>query len=164
MCQQHHNSRDRSAIPTNSEDTRLMLRAFGKYGLRQPDDGSCRWRRPLPWGRLAVSALFVVGSACRADEAPPVYSHFGYCAAPVPPACIDAMGQSGPSAACRAEAEAYVASVFRYRECLSAEMQRAVREANGVIDRIRCAVDRSACDRSDAGTASATGKADAPRP
>ena len=145
-------------MPTNPEDIRLMVRAFRRSRLRRLRGGSCFFRQALPWVSVIVPALLFAAPTCQADEAPTVYSRFGYCAAPTPPSCVDTMNRGGPSAACRADAEAYVASVFRYRECLSAEMQRAVREANGVIDRIRCAVDRSTCDRGDSSDAPSSGK------
>lgn len=74
------------------------------------------------------------------------FSHFGYCSPPVPPACVAELEPARPpSPSCKGEVESYVALVFKYRVCLAAEMERAVREANVTIEAIRCAIDRAAC-------------------
>lgn len=69
---------------------------------------------------------------------------FTFCATPEPPACVDA-AKAAP--ACDAEVEAYIARVFRYRECLAREMERAVAQSNDVIDGWRCRRFNERCRR-----------------
>ena len=47
--------------------------------------------------------------------------------------------------ACETDVERYVASVFAYRGCIAAETERAVREANATIRKMRCARDPAFC-------------------
>lgn len=63
-----------------------------------------------------------------------------YCAAPVPPPCVDHLKEHpGSIADCTQAMNRYVATVFTYRDCLARETERAVRESNDVIGRFRCA-------------------------
>jgi len=52
-----------------------------------------------------------------------------------------------PAEACGREVEAYIASVFHYRECLSRESERVIRESNDVIDSWRCRERGERCRR-----------------
>ncbi|MFT4096570.1 MAG: hypothetical protein QM651_05565 [Rhodoblastus sp.] len=74
-------------------------------------------------------------------------NHFGYCAPPTPPSCVNAMTDAGEKKlkACEQDVERYVASVFAYRGCIAAETERAVREANATIRKMRCVRDPSFC-------------------
>ena len=103
-----------------------------------------RERRRLALASGVVASL--IGAEGRTQAA---YSHFGFCAAPLPPSCA---GEAKPgvslSAQCRNEVESYVSLVFKYRACLSAEMERAVREANAVIEAVRCVDNPSLCSAS----------------
>ena len=124
-----------------------MVSAFGKLIALSCD----RCRKGVAFSRSGVVATIVtlaMSSGHAAEQS--VYSRFGYCAPPLPPACVGSSEQGGASSpSCRAEADAYVASVFKYRGCLAAEMERAVREANTVIGFIRCASDRTLCEAPD---------------
>jgi hypothetical protein len=101
-----------------------------------------RARRHFPLiGALAAAvggALWPV--AAEAQAAP----GFTFCPAPEPPACV-AAPKAAP--ACDAEVEAYVARVFRYRECLARETERAVAQSNDVIDGWRCRRFNERCRR-----------------
>src|SRR5664279_436611 len=56
---------------------------------------------------------------------------WGYCAPPYPPACVGAPAKEAKARkTCEQAAEAYVAEVFKYRSCLSKEIERAVIEVN----------------------------------
>lgn len=78
----------------------------------------------------------------------PVYSQaasgFNFCVAPPRPACVFETSNRA-AGACDREVEAYVGVVFRYRECLEAESERAVRESNDVIDHWRCRQNGERC-------------------
>ncbi len=72
--------------------------------------------------------------------------NWGYCAPPYPPACIDALAKAPKDRAdCEKTVERYVASVFVYRGCLAAETERAVREANHVLQSMKCPKDPRYC-------------------
>lgn len=93
---------------------------------------------------IAAATLFCVAAPARAQMA---VNHFGYCAPPTPPSCVNAMTDAGEKQlkACEQDVERYVASVFAYRGCIAAETERAVREANSTIRKMRCARDPSFC-------------------
>jgi type IV secretory pathway VirB10-like protein len=77
-------------------------------------------------------------------ESPPVAPPaplLGFCAVPVRPACIESSAtyaEVKTKAACNQDMDRYVKSVFTYRMCLNAEMERAVRQTNEAIFRHRC--------------------------
>lgn len=81
----------------------------------------------------ATTALF---STLALAQAPP--TGFNFCAAPTPPACIDAARTSEEKKSCDEFVRAYIAAVFDYRACLEKEMARAVLESNDALDRWRC--------------------------
>lgn len=103
-------------------------------------------RRPRARFWLAALALAASLADARAAE---TRSRFGYCAPPFPPPCAARAGMSPAELRrCEAEGERYVASVFVYRACLAAETERAVREANVVIRKLRCSRDPNLCAES----------------
>ena len=70
----------------------------------------------------------------------------GYCAPPYPPKCAQSSSDGRPPPRpCAGEVDSYVASVFRYRTCLTREMERAVREANRTVEIIKCPTDNRFC-------------------
>ena len=70
----------------------------------------------------------------------------GYCAPPYPPKCAQSSSDGRPPPRpCAGEVDSYVASVFRYRTCLTREMERAVREANRTVEIIKCPTDYRFC-------------------
>ncbi|HMN71636.1 MAG TPA: hypothetical protein PKA55_07175 [Rhodoblastus sp.] len=102
--------------------------------------------KPWPPTRrlVAAAALLCVAAPARAQMA---VNHFGYCAPPTPPSCVNAVMDAGEKKlkACEQDVERYVASVFAYRGCIAAETERAVREANATIRKMRCARDPGFC-------------------
>ncbi|MGD9656163.1 MAG: hypothetical protein AB7U61_00750 [Methylocystis sp.] len=70
---------------------------------------------------------------------------FAYCAPPLRPACIETSVSALAMAACDEEVQLFTRMVFRYRECLEREMERAVREANDAIEAWRCRRDKTKC-------------------
>jgi hypothetical protein len=73
-------------------------------------------------------------------------SGFEYCAPPYPPTCVgeEPSKPSSPTD-CEAQVQAYVANVFRFRECLDAESEREVRRANEILEQWRCKRSGKAC-------------------
>jgi hypothetical protein len=90
----------------------------------------------FPPAAAAVRAGVVAALAAWPTTAlPQAAPGFTLCVMPQPPACALA---AKAVAACDAEVEAYVGLVFRYRECLARETERAVAQSNDVIDGWRC--------------------------
>ncbi|WP_294537458.1 hypothetical protein [uncultured Rhodoblastus sp.] len=84
--------------------------------------------------------------------------NWSYCPPPYPPACVEVYAKSTNKTAekasaipprdrlaCEQAVEHYVASVFAYRVCLSGETERAVREANRVLQILKCPIDKRYC-------------------
>ena len=72
--------------------------------------------------------------------------NLGYCAPPYPPPCARASGGGHPATAeCERAVDSYVALVFRYRACLTQEMERAVFEANQAAENVKCPKDKRYC-------------------
>ena len=44
---------------------------------------------------VLAAVIFLAATAGRADDLP-VYSHFGFCTPPVPPACVETLGENVP--------------------------------------------------------------------
>jgi hypothetical protein len=63
---------------------------------------------------------------------------FTLCVPPYAPPCVDNAPKGRANAACDEELRIYIETVFHYRECLTFEMERAIRESNDVIDRWKC--------------------------
>jgi len=93
---------------------------------------------PLREGFLALLILSI-SPACASSTGSRV--GFGFCAPPLPPACIDddKAYDDGPGTRdCKERVSHYVADVFAYRTCLLRETQRAVLETNTAVDRFKC--------------------------
>ncbi|TDX65033.1 hypothetical protein EDE12_1034 [Methylosinus sp. sav-2] len=90
-------------------------------------------RRLLFLMRLAASAAALLFPEAAFPQAAP---GFNLCVQPGSPPCVFMPGQ--PAEACGAEVQAYIASVFHYRECLAKESERVIRESNDIIDHWRC--------------------------
>ncbi|MBY6242951.1 hypothetical protein [Methylosinus sp. Sm6] len=91
-------------------------------------------RRVPPAAAVRACAAAVV-AAWPMAALPQASPGFTLCVAPQPPGCALA---DKAVASCDADMEAYVARVFRYRECLARESERAVAQSNDVIDDWRC--------------------------
>jgi len=104
--------------------------------------------------RLAplLAALVCAAFAPATARAQMSFNRFGYCAPPVPPSCVEQTQDASEKKlkACEADVERYVASVFSYRGCIAAETERAVREANATIRKMRCARDPGFCPQAPA--------------
>ncbi|MGD9544185.1 MAG: hypothetical protein AB7F41_07320 [Methylocystis sp.] len=70
---------------------------------------------------------------------------FTHCAPPLRPACIETSAAALAMAACDEEVQLFTRMVFRYRECLERETERAVRDANDAIEAWRCRLDETKC-------------------
>lgn len=91
-----------------------------------------------------VAILAVVGGAlCERARAGEMTRGFTFCAPPTRPACVDKVDAEPIS--CDNEVQAYTATVFKYRECLEVESERAVRDANDVIETWKCRTGKKAC-------------------
>jgi hypothetical protein len=96
-------------------------------------------------GALAGAVILQLASSLAARAGDDRWQ-WTYCAPPYPPACAEAPAKEGKArTACEQAAEAYVAAVFAYRACLTNEMERAVREANKVIQSLKCPTDARFC-------------------
>jgi hypothetical protein len=68
---------------------------------------------------------------------------FGFCASPYPPKCVldpATYGSQAESDRCQEDVNRYVASVGAYRLCQTQEVERAVRETNGTLQRWKCSL------------------------
>jgi hypothetical protein len=91
------------------------------------------------WLPTAAGAAGAAGAAMASESS--ASAGFDYCAPPVRPACVeDRKTYSDPRArrACEDETNRYVASAFKYRDCMYAAIERAVRQTNETIGRLRC--------------------------
>lgn len=87
------------------------------------------------FGCSALLAASLYAAMAAAEPSP----GFTFCVAPDPPECIDAPAKSERNNdECEARVQAYVANVFRFRECLEAESERQIRRANEALDRWKC--------------------------
>lgn len=98
-----------------------------------------RMRRSLATAAQIFPIFLALADACVAGEAP---SGFNFCAPPLRPSCIDAPVAKD---ACDAEVQAFIKTVFKYRECLDKETQRAVHEANDVLEAWKCRTGALTC-------------------
>jgi hypothetical protein len=98
------------------------------------------------YGRwLLQIGLFMTLSRAGGANAEP-FSRFGFCVAPVPPGCVHAaIRKNKQREECARLTESYVSLVFGYRNCLSAEMERAVREANEALKILKCPDRKGPC-------------------
>lgn len=92
--------------------------------------------------------LVVAALLCR-SAAPAVaaesFGGFTHCPPPARPACVETARAEPEIAACEEDMRIYTATVFKYRECLEREMERAIRDANAAIDAWRCRADPTKC-------------------
>jgi hypothetical protein len=68
---------------------------------------------------------------------------FGFCAPPYPPRCVSTPGTYEAQAEidkCEEDVNRYDNSVAAYRLCQTQEVERAVRETNGTLQRWKCGV------------------------
>jgi hypothetical protein len=68
---------------------------------------------------------------------------FGFCAPPHPPRCASNPATYGSQAEidkCQDDMNRYVNSVAAYRLCQTQEIERAVRETNGTLQRWKCSL------------------------
>lgn len=97
----------------------------------------------------SISCAALAAAAALLWHAPPLVAQafrgFNYCAPPSPPACIETSAAALAMAACDEEVQLFTKMVFRYRECLERETERAVREANDAIEAWRCRLDKTKC-------------------
>jgi hypothetical protein len=93
--------------------------------------GGAAARRAGTVRTLALVAAFLSGAAAHAQT-----PGFNLCVEPRKPACV--FDKASPPGRCEPEIDAYVATVFRFRECLARESERVVRDSNDVIDHWRC--------------------------
>jgi hypothetical protein len=100
----------------------------------------------LTFASVLIGTVLFPTVSSRASQAEDDRWGWGYCAPPYPPACVASPGK-GPDArsTCEQDTEIYIASVFKYRECLSKEMERAVLEANHALQRLKCPTDDRFC-------------------
>lgn len=70
---------------------------------------------------------------------------FTFCVTPYPPDCVKAPLTAQTHDQCEAQVQAYIASVFHFRECIEAESEREVRRANELLDQWRCKVSKKEC-------------------
>lgn len=101
------------------------------------------WRSAL-WRAAAAVAALLLGGAALASEAES-FSGFTYCSPPPRPACLERARSEAEMAACDDEMRIYTTMVFKYRECLERETERAVRDANEAIAAWRCRSDKTKC-------------------
>jgi hypothetical protein len=93
----------------------------------------------------AVRLAFLAFAICLAPTAatPQRSLGFGFCAPPYPPKCVSdpaTYGSQAESDRCQEDVNRYVASVGAYRLCQTQEVERAVREINGTLQRWKCSL------------------------
>jgi hypothetical protein len=93
---------------------------------------------------LQIGLVMALARASRVNAEP--FSRFGFCVAPVPPGCVHAaIKKKKQREECAKLTESYVSLVFVYRTCLSAEIERAVREANETLKSLKCPDRKGPC-------------------
>ena len=105
-----------------------------------------------PFALRAFACVAFAAALAPAQARAQAFNRFGYCAPPTPPSCVEATADASEKKlkACEADVERYVASVFAYRGCIATETERAVREANATIRKMRCARDPNFCPQAPA--------------
>lgn len=100
-------------------------------------------------GRLLAggAALLAAGLFAPCAVAGEYSQGFTFCRPPFPPPCVTAKLKPKQFEACEKDIEAYVNTVFAYRECRAAETERVVREANDYINAWRCKRGLEGCRR-----------------
>ena len=90
-------------------------------------------------GVCLASAIFVVPGIAIAQRT----IGFGFCAPPYPPRCVSDPAIYSSQAEvdkCQEDVNRYVNSVAAYRLCQTQEVERAVRETNGTLQRWKCSL------------------------
>jgi hypothetical protein len=117
--------------------------------------------------RLAVAACALAAAPVRAQPVSEDRWGWSYCAPPYPPACVDApaadaaktradaaktradAAKTGADAAktatCARDVKMFIDLVIAYRLCQTRELERAILEANRVVDAFKCRTDKKAC-------------------
>jgi hypothetical protein len=123
-------------------------------GYRHAFGGPKPRRGGLTKARALVGAVLLANFAASGAQAGDDRWGWSYCPPPYPPACVETFAKppgrtpdkpSRERLACEQMVERYVTSVFAYRVCLTGEMERAVREANRVLQILKCPVDKRYC-------------------
>lgn len=118
-------------------------------GGRKPRRGWFATARALAGAVLWTNVLLARFSATDAQAGDDRWG-WRYCSPPYPPACVETSAKapgkpSDERLACEKAVQSYVASVFAYRVCLAGETERAVREANRVLQTLKCPEDKRYC-------------------
>lgn len=93
----------------------------------------------------AIAVALTLGLAATPSYAADDARGFTHCAPPFRPLCIDSAQAEDDVIACEIEVQAFIATVFKYRECLERETERAVRDANDAIETWKCRSGKSQC-------------------
>ncbi|MGJ0395041.1 MAG: hypothetical protein ACR65U_02265 [Methylocystis sp.] len=101
--------------------------------------------RPLAKSLRGIALAVAAAFPAQPLPAAPEVRGFSYCAPPARPGCIETSRSALAMAACDEDVQLFTRMVFRYRECLGREMERAVREANDAIEAWRCRRDKTKC-------------------
>ena len=97
-----------------------------------------------PWARYLLLAGAVLTPPA-ATAAPPE-PLLDFCVKPYRPPCVDGLKDHPDQLrGCERQMDVYVATVFRYRTCLTRATEHAVRETNAAIIKLRCAEKRGPC-------------------
>ncbi len=114
--------------------------------IRKASDGRNQKPRRCPTAQALVGLVLMQVVLSSNAQAGDDRWNWGYCAPPYPPACAGAPARTPKDRlSCDQSVEQYIASVFRYRACLASETERAVREANRVLQITRCPKDKRYC-------------------
>jgi hypothetical protein len=90
-------------------------------------------------GACLASAVYLAPSLASAQRD----LGFGFCAPPYPPRCVSDPAIYSSQAdvdKCQEEVNRYVNYVAAYRLCRTQEVERAVRETNGTLQRWKCSL------------------------
>jgi hypothetical protein len=125
----------------------LMLRSQNNRRERQgkpPVPKFARGRRL--WSFYLTSGL-TLGALCSPAQALND-DRWGwhYCPPPYPPRCVErSTDEKSTDQYCAKVVQTYVASVFAYRACQAKELERAITEANRIINVLKCRSDKKYC-------------------
>lgn len=95
--------------------------------------------------RRAARILAALAFSGVAPVAAGPFRGFTHCAPPLRPACVDKALTQADVIACDGDMQLFTSMVFKYRECLEMETERAVRDANDAIEAWRCRSDKTNC-------------------
>jgi hypothetical protein len=123
-------------------------------GYRQARGGPKLRHGGLRMARALAGAVLLADFLASGAQAGDDRWGWSYCSPPYPPACVETLSRptgktpdkpSRERLACEQLVERYVTSVFTYRVCLNGETERAVREANRILQILKCPVDKRYC-------------------